>query len=122
MIIVVKLPYIFEKPLKISKYIENKKDANVQPNAVNIAPGNCLSGFPLLFGKNSYINVVMTIKRLMVTIVRISIIKSITYCITGIYSFTSKLILLPKPKSTRHSTIAIKNKIVYSAARNLRKK
>ena len=81
MIIVVRLPYIFEKPLKISKYIENKKDANVHPNAVNIAPGNCLSGFPLLLGKNSYINVVITIKILIVTIVRISIIKSINMSI-----------------------------------------
>ena len=79
MIIVVKLPYILENPLKISKYIENRNDANVHPNAVKIAPGICLNGFPLLFGKNSYNNVVITIKTLMVTTVRISMIKSMIY-------------------------------------------
>ena len=38
--IVVRLPYIFENPLKISIYMEKIKDANVQPNAVKIAPGS----------------------------------------------------------------------------------
>ena len=38
--IVVRLPYILEKPLKISMYTENIKDASVHPNAVKIAPGN----------------------------------------------------------------------------------
>ena len=38
--IVVKLPYIFENPLKMSMYTEKIKDARVHPNAVNIAPGN----------------------------------------------------------------------------------
>ena len=40
MTMVVRLPYMFENPLKISIYTEKIKDAKVQPNAVNIAPGN----------------------------------------------------------------------------------
>ena len=38
--IVVKLPYKFENPLKISIYIEIKNEAPAHPTDVNTAPGN----------------------------------------------------------------------------------
>ena len=62
-----------------------------------------------------------TIKTSIMMIVRVSIMKSITYWNTGTYLLTSILILLPNPRNTKFSIIASKNNTVYIAALNLKK-
>ena len=54
-IIVVKLPYIREKPLNIFKYLANINDTIFSPIEPINAPGICDSIFTLCFGINLYI-------------------------------------------------------------------
>ena len=67
-VIVAKLPYIIEKLVKISTYIEKKKEIKYQEIEANAAPIKQFFSFlPFLFWVNLYINKNIT-KRLTIEI------------------------------------------------------
>ena len=122
--IVVRLPYMLENPVKISRYIENTNEISSHPHAVNSAPGSCLLNVVLerffRFGRNLYTRSQNTVRTTSVTNVRIRMIKSTTLLKNGRCSYSITLILFPKTDSTSESMIAKRKITVYRDALSLR--